>query len=68
MQQNVYGDNGFYWWVGVVEDRDDPLMLGRCRVRIVGYHTPIVTELPVEDLPWAHPIATHHISCHVRCR
>lgn len=56
MQQNVYGDNGFYWWVGVVEDRDDPLMMGRCRVRIVGYHTPNVSELPVEDLPWAHPM------------
>lgn len=56
MQQNVYGDNGFYWWVGVVEDRDDPLMMGRCRVRIVGYHTPNISELPVEDLPWAHPM------------
>jgi len=54
--QNVYGDNGFYWWLGVVEDRDDPLMLGRCRVRIVGYHTSNTTELPVEDLPWAHPM------------
>ena len=56
MQTNVYGDSGFYWWVGVVEDRDDPLMLGRCRVRIVGYHTSNTTELPVEDLPWAHPL------------
>ena len=28
----------FYWWFGVVEDRDDPLRMGRCRVRIMGYH------------------------------
>ena len=27
------GKNGFIWWVGVVEDRQDPLKLGRCRVR-----------------------------------
>ena len=33
----IYGE--FVWWQGVVEDRDDPLKLGRCRVRIVGYHT-----------------------------
>ena len=28
----------FYWWFGVVEDREDPLRMGRCRVRIMGYH------------------------------
>ena len=33
----MYGD--FVWWQGVVEDRNDPLKLGRCRVRILGYHT-----------------------------
>jgi len=30
---NIYGN--FVWWQGVVEDRVDPLMLGRCRVRIL---------------------------------
>ena len=53
---NIYGNLGFYWWTGVVEDRDDPLKLGRCRVRIVGYHNADVTQLPIEDLPWAHPM------------
>ena len=33
----MYGN--FVWWQGVVEDRDDPELLGRCRVRILGYHT-----------------------------
>ena len=45
-----------YWWTGVVEDRDDPEKLGRCRVRIFGYHTDDITILPTKDLPWAIPI------------
>ena len=46
----------FYWWFGVVEDRDDPLRMGRCRVRIMGYHIDNKEILPTEDLPWAMPI------------
>jgi hypothetical protein len=30
-------------------------MLGRCRVRIIGYHTEDVMELPTSSLPWAVP-------------
>ncbi len=41
---------------GVVEDRVDPLMLGRCRVRILGVHNPNTVELPTTDLPWAYPV------------
>ena len=44
----------FIWWQGVVEDRDDPLMMGRCRVRIVGYHTDDKKDIPTELLPWAY--------------
>ena len=33
------GQDGFSWFVGVVEDRDDPHRLGRVRVRALGYHT-----------------------------
>jgi hypothetical protein len=44
------------WWSGVVESRDDPEKLGRCRVRIFGYHTDDITILPTKDLPWAIPI------------
>jgi hypothetical protein len=50
------GKEGFFWWHGVVEDVGDPLMLGRCRVRIFGYHSDDLIELPTEDLPWAYPM------------
>lgn len=51
------GKNGFFWWIGVVEDRNDPLLLGRAKVRIFGYHTSDQTLLPKEDLPWALALA-----------
>ncbi len=45
----------FIWWKGKVEDRIDPLKLGRCKVRILGYHTDDKSEIPTEDLPFAYP-------------
>ncbi len=42
--------------VGVVENRHDPLMIGRCQVRVVGLHTDDRTVLPTKDLPWAYPV------------
>ena len=47
------GKDGYIWWHGVVEDRKDPLFLGRCRVRILGWHTENKAELPTDMLPWA---------------
>lgn len=56
---NITASNGqFYWWFGVVENRDDPLRIGRCRVRILGYHVDDREILPTDDLPWAIPIGT----------
>lgn len=43
-------------YTGCIENRDDPLKLGRCQVRIVGIHTHDKSILPTEDLPWAHPM------------
>ena len=53
---NFIGKDGFNWWVGVVEDRMDPLKMGRCRVRIFGHHTENKKLLPTADLPWAQTI------------
>ena len=38
---------------GVVEDRNDPLKLGRVRVRVMGIHTDKKSEIPTDDLHWA---------------
>ncbi len=47
------GKNGFIWWVGIVEKINDPLKLGRCKVRCVGWHTDNKSLLPTDSLPWA---------------
>jgi len=54
--ENFIGKDNFIWWVGVIENRIDPLGVGRCQIRIFGWHTDNVSELPTTDLPWAHPI------------
>jgi hypothetical protein len=38
---------------GKVEDREDPFMLGRVRVRWYGYDTEDKAKVPTESLPWA---------------
>ena len=48
------GTDGFVWFIGVVEDRNDPSKLGRVRVRCVGFHTEDKERIPTEGLPWAH--------------
>ena len=50
------GRDGFVWWIGVVEDRDDPDLIGRVRVRCLGYHTHDLEDIATDDLPWAHVI------------
>lgn len=55
METSFLGKDGFIWWKGVVEDRKDPIFLGRLRVRIFGWHTDNKLELPTEDLPWSMP-------------
>ena len=55
-KNGMLGMDGFYWWLGVVENRNDPLKIGRVQVRIFGWHTPDLKLIPSKDLPWAHPI------------
>ena len=47
------GKNGFIWWIGTIEDRQDPIKLGRCRVRCAGWHSDDKMKLPTVGLPWA---------------
>ena len=54
--QRIFNKDGFNWWIGVVENRQDPEKLGRCKVRIYGYHTDSKELLPTKSLPWCIPI------------
>ena len=47
-----YGDT-LRWFIGIVESNNDPLHVGRCRVRIYGVHNDNVDLVPESALPWA---------------
>ena len=63
------GRDGFYWWIGQIAEesswvdnkrgipstsnRDTPGFGERYKVRIMGYHTAVPSELPDDHLPWA---------------
>jgi hypothetical protein len=53
INNDFYGKKGFIWWVGIVEDRDDPMKLGAVRARIVGIHSEDKSLVPTSSLPWA---------------
>lgn len=51
----AFSYNEFVWWVGKVEDVEDPNKAGRVKVKIYGYYDAVKKE----GLPWAlciHPI------------
>ena len=52
--QDFMGKDGFHWFVGVVEDRNDPAKIGRVRVRVLGHHSEDLSKVRTNDLPWAH--------------
>ena len=54
--KNFLGMDGFVWWFGIVESRQDPLSLGRVQVRIYGWHSHSLSDIPTDDLPWASVI------------
>ena len=57
MDHELVRTNNFVWWQGVVEDRKDPQRLGRCRVRVFGFHDKDKNLIPTGELPWASPVA-----------
>lgn len=62
MTTAAIGEEGFRWFMGVVEDREDPKKIGRVRVRIYNVHpflangNPDKVNVPTDHLPWATPI------------
>ena len=53
-EPNYMGHGPFVWFHGVVEDRQDPDMLGKIKVRILGSHTKDKSYIKTEDLQWAY--------------
>jgi hypothetical protein len=53
---HVFGFDKVVLFFGVVEDRNDPLKLGRCKVRIFAVHPEDQALVTTEQLPWAMPI------------
>lgn len=43
----------FEWFIGVVEDINDPDQINRVRVRCFGYHTTDTNKISTDSLPWA---------------
>jgi hypothetical protein len=46
------------WFVGVIEDINDPLKTNRVRVRCIGFHSDNKAEIPTDTLPWAPLVNT----------
>lgn len=53
MMPGFMGPNGMHWFIGQVEDVNDPTQNGRIKVRCFGLHSENPVELPTEALRWA---------------
>lgn len=53
------------FFIGVVEDNEDPRLEGRVQVRAFGIHGSL-KDIPTEDLPWAPCIMGNHDPINVR--
>jgi len=56
MDKNFAGKGGFIWWTGIIEDIQDPIKMGRCKVRIVGWHSDNKMSASTDSLPWTIPL------------
>ncbi len=57
------GQDGFYWGMGVVEDRFDPEKLNRVRVRWLGIHDDAKEKILTKDLTLVYSNAA--CNCHI---
>lgn len=53
--QDFYGDET-RWFIGRIVSIQDPMQLGRVKVRIMGIHTENTNDIPDSALPWAQTI------------
>jgi len=51
------------YFTGIVESTDDPLKLGRSRVRCFEYHSDNLAELPIDKLLWMTPVMPPNSLC-----
>jgi hypothetical protein len=50
-------------YIGVVEDRNDPLKMGRVRVRVINVHSEDRrVDVPIESLPWSYVMQPANVS------
>lgn len=60
MTTQQLGEEGFRWWLGIVEDINDPLQLGRAKVRVINEHDEGVDTV---DIDWAHVLMPNTSAC-----
>lgn len=56
------------YFYGIVEDRHDPLMIGRVRVRVHGVHTDDKLAIATPDLPWGTGNSSTNVKWSLRYR
>jgi hypothetical protein len=56
LQSTPFGN--LVWFVGVIEDINDPKKSNRVRVRCIGFHSDNKAEVPTDTLPWAPLVNT----------
>lgn len=60
MTTRQLGQEGFRWFLGIVEDVQDPLQLGRAKVRVVNEHD---DGVETGDIDWAHVLMPNTSAC-----
>ena len=60
MTTQQLGEEGFRWWLGIVEDINDPLQLGRAKVRVINEHD---EGVETTDIDWAHVLMPNTSAC-----
>ena len=55
-RKNFMGLESFTWFIGVVENRIDPLNMNRVQIRCFGWHTDNKQLIPTDKLPWSQPM------------